>query len=34
MEDGHRCEHDFGLDTSLFAVFDGHGGEDVANFAE
>tara|TARA_B110000305_G_scaffold239086_1_gene306015 strand:- start:771 stop:914 length:144 start_codon:yes stop_codon:yes gene_type:complete len=34
MEDGHICDHDFTKETSLFGVFDGHGGKDVAKFAE
>lgn len=32
MEDAHITELDFDIDTSLFAVFDGHGGEEVAKF--
>ena len=32
MEDSHITEPDFGHNTSLFAVFDGHGGREVAQF--
>ena len=34
MEDGHICNHAFDEDSSVFAVFDGHGGPDVSKFAE
>lgn len=32
MEDSHITEPDFGQGCSLFAVFDGHGGREVAKF--
>lgn len=32
MEDAHICEPQFTHNASLFAVFDGHGGSDVAKF--
>jgi len=32
MEDAHITEPDFSNNTSLFAVFDGHGGREVAKF--
>lgn len=32
MEDSHLLNADFDKDTSLFAIFDGHGGEEVAKF--
>ena len=34
MEDAHIFECDFEADASLFAIFDGHGGEEVAKFVE
>lgn len=34
MEDAHICESEFDTDTQLYAVFDGHGGFEVALFAE
>ncbi|TWW67284.1 protein phosphatase 1G isoform X1 [Takifugu rubripes] len=30
MEDAHNCILDFDEDTAMFAVYDGHGGEEVA----
>lgn len=33
MEDSHIVEPQFDEDISLFAIFDGHGGEEVAIFA-
>uniref|UniRef100_A0A3Q3LQG9 protein-serine/threonine phosphatase n=1 Tax=Labrus bergylta TaxID=56723 RepID=A0A3Q3LQG9_9LABR len=30
MEDAHNCIPDFDEDTAMFAVYDGHGGEEVA----
>ncbi|XP_062243132.1 protein phosphatase 1G [Platichthys flesus] len=30
MEDAHNCITDFDEDTAMFAVYDGHGGEEVA----
>uniref|UniRef100_A0A8C6UYF7 Protein phosphatase 1G n=1 Tax=Neogobius melanostomus TaxID=47308 RepID=A0A8C6UYF7_9GOBI len=30
MEDAHNCIPDFDEDTSMFSVYDGHGGEEVA----
>lgn len=32
MEDAHICEPTLEKNTSLFAVFDGHGGKEVAVF--
>lgn len=32
MEDAHICEEDLDQDTSLFAVFDGHGGKEASIF--
>lgn len=32
MEDSHIIAPNFDQDTSLFAIFDGHGGEEVAIF--
>jgi serine/threonine protein phosphatase PrpC len=32
MEDAHICEPRFTHNSSLFGVFDGHGGSDVAKF--
>lgn len=34
MEDAHISEPNLTQDTSLFAVFDGHGGDEVAKFCE
>lgn len=34
MEDAHIFECDFESDASLFAIFDGHGGAEVAKFVE
>ena len=34
MEDAHIAEPDIGDGNSLFAVFDGHGGREVAKFVE
>ena len=34
MEDSHIAELDLGDGNALFAVFDGHGGSEVAKFAE
>lgn len=34
MEDAHIMEIDFDDDVSLFSIFDGHGGDEVALFAE
>lgn len=33
MEDSHIHEPDFDKDISLFAIFDGHGGDEVAKFS-
>lgn len=33
MEDSHIMNGAFDKETSLFAIFDGHGGEEVAEFA-
>ncbi|XP_066995659.2 probable protein phosphatase CG10417 [Anabrus simplex] len=33
QEDAHNCIVDFDNDTSLFAVYDGHGGHEVAAYA-
>lgn len=32
MEDAHITEPDIGTDSAFFAVFDGHGGSEVATF--
>uniref|UniRef100_A0A3B5LY33 Protein phosphatase 1G n=1 Tax=Xiphophorus couchianus TaxID=32473 RepID=A0A3B5LY33_9TELE len=32
MEDAHNCIPDFDEETAMFAVYDGHGGEEVALF--
>ena len=32
MEDDHILEPNFDEDCSLFAIFDGHGGDEVAKF--
>lgn len=35
MEDAHICATDIGgEDISIFGVFDGHGGKEVAKFVE
>lgn len=34
MEDAHICQADITPDIHLFAVFDGHGGSEVARFCE
>lgn len=34
MEDAHICTPSLTEETSLFAVFDGHGGDEVAKFCE
>lgn len=35
MEDAHICSLNFdGDDKAIFAVFDGHGGKNMADFAE
>lgn len=34
MEDAHIASPDFAKGCSLFAVFDGHGGAEVSNFAK
>jgi len=34
MEDSHISELDIGDGNSLFAVFDGHGGPEVAKFVQ
>jgi len=35
MEDSHICETNIdGEDISIFGVFDGHGGKEVAKFVE
>lgn len=33
MEDAHMSYLDFVPDTSLFGIFDGHGGKEVAEYA-
>uniref|UniRef100_T1J692 protein-serine/threonine phosphatase n=1 Tax=Strigamia maritima TaxID=126957 RepID=T1J692_STRMM len=32
QEDSHNCELDFDTNTALFAVYDGHGGSEVAEY--
>ena len=32
MQDAHNCILNFDTDTSLFAVYDGHGGHEVAAY--
>ena len=32
MEDAHLCELNIGNEISLFGVFDGHGGKEVADY--
>ena len=32
QEDAHNCILDYGLDVSFFAVYDGHGGNEVAQY--
>ncbi len=34
MEDGHICDINIDDETSLFGIFDGHGGHEVAKFVE
>lgn len=34
MEDAHISEIEFDKDTSLFAVFDGHGGSQVSKLCQ
>jgi len=34
MEDAHICHTDIVKDIHIFAVFDGHGGSEVAKFCE
>ncbi len=34
MEDAHIAALDIEKDTHLFAIFDGHGGKEVAKFCE
>lgn len=34
MEDAHISNLEFGEQQSLFAVFDGHGGREVAKYSE
>lgn len=33
LQDAHNCLLDFDKDASLFAVYDGHGGQEVAQYA-
>jgi len=32
MEDAHLCKINLGPKTSLFCVFDGHGGNEISQF--
>lgn len=32
MEDAHLCKTNLGPKTSLFCVFDGHGGNEISQF--